>query len=55
VPAIPGLLEYRRDNKELYVRSDKTWNVIAQESKVFYWILYLAGNFVIVLLVEISE
>jgi hypothetical protein len=37
VPAVPGLLEYRKDNKELYVRANETWKVIAPEKKVFYW------------------
>jgi hypothetical protein len=35
VPAVPGLLEYRKDNKKLYVRENDTWEVIAQEKKVF--------------------
>ena len=34
VPAIDGLLEYRKDKQELYVRSNKTWNVLAPENKV---------------------
>ncbi|CAB4001604.1 Hypothetical predicted protein [Paramuricea clavata] len=34
VPAIDGLLEYRKDKQELYVRSNKTWNVLALENKV---------------------
>ena len=31
VPAVDGLLEYRKDKQELYVRSNKTWNVLAPE------------------------
>ena len=34
VPAVDGLLEYRMDKQELYVRSNKTWNVLARENKV---------------------
>lgn len=34
LPAIPGLLQYRKDKKELYVRANKTWKVIAPEKKV---------------------
>ena len=34
VPSVPGLITYRKDNKELYVRSNKTWKVIALEKKV---------------------
>ena len=34
VPSVPGLITYRKDNKELYVRSNKTWKVIAMEKKV---------------------
>ena len=34
VPDIDGLLEYRKDMQELYVRSNKTWNAIALEEKV---------------------
>ena len=34
VPAIDGLLEYRKDKQELYVRSNKTWNAVAQKNKV---------------------
>jgi hypothetical protein len=35
VPEIPGLLEYRKDTKELYLRANKTWKIIAPEKKVF--------------------
>jgi hypothetical protein len=34
VPAIDGLLEYRKDKQELYVRSNKTWNAVAQKQEV---------------------
>ena len=34
VPPIPGMLAYRKDNEELYVRADKTWKIIAQNEKV---------------------
>ena len=34
VSAVDGLLEYRMDKQELYVRSNKTWNVLARENKV---------------------
>ncbi|CAB3983921.1 Hypothetical predicted protein [Paramuricea clavata] len=34
VPDIDGLLEYRKDMQELYVRSNKTWNAIVLEEKV---------------------
>ena len=34
VPRIPGLLEYRKDEKKLYVRANKTWNVLTQEKEV---------------------
>ncbi|CAB4035578.1 Hypothetical predicted protein, partial [Paramuricea clavata] len=33
VPDIDGLLEYRKDMQELYVRSNKRWNAIALEEK----------------------
>ena len=35
VPEIPGLLEYRKDTKELYLRANKTWKIIAPEKKVY--------------------
>ena len=34
VPAIPGLLEYHNDQKKLYVRANKTWNLLTQEKEV---------------------
>jgi hypothetical protein len=34
VPPVAGLLEYRKDNKKLYIRSNGTWNVIGEEQKV---------------------
>ena len=36
VPAVDGLLEYRKDEQELYIRSNKTWNVLAPKNKVTY-------------------
>ena len=40
VPAIPGLLEYRKDQKKLYVRANKTWNLLAQEKEVVKDFMY---------------
>ena len=34
VPGIPGLLEYRKDEKKLYLRANKTWNLLTQEKEV---------------------
>ena len=34
VPAVDGLLEYRKDKQELYVRSNKTWNALALDNKL---------------------
>ena len=34
VPKVPGLLKYRKDTKELYVRANESWCVVAQEEKV---------------------
>ena len=34
VPAVDGLLEYRKDMQELYVRSNKTWNALALDNKL---------------------
>ena len=34
VPAVDGLLEFRKDKQELLVRANKTWNVLAPENKV---------------------
>ena len=34
VPAVDGLLEYRKDKQELYVRLNKTWNVLVLENKL---------------------
>jgi hypothetical protein len=36
VPAVPGLLEYRKDNKELYVRANETWKAIVSGKKVSF-------------------
>ncbi|CAB4032105.1 Hypothetical predicted protein, partial [Paramuricea clavata] len=34
VPAVPGLLKYRKDTKELYVRANDSWCVVPQEKKI---------------------
>ena len=34
VPKIAGLLEYRQDQKKLYLRANKTWNLLTQEKEV---------------------
>ena len=34
VPGIPGMLEYRLDQKKLYLRANKTWNLLTQEKEV---------------------
>ncbi|CAB3983885.1 Hypothetical predicted protein [Paramuricea clavata] len=34
VAGIDGLLEYRKDKQELYIRSNKTWNVLAQKNEI---------------------
>lgn len=34
IPAVPGLLGYRKDTEKLYLRSKDSWNVIAEEGKV---------------------
>ena len=34
VPAVPGLLKYRKDTEELYVRVNESWSVVAQEKMV---------------------
>ena len=34
MPAVPGLLEYRKDTKELYVRANESWSIVAQQEKV---------------------
>ena len=34
VPHVPGLLQYRKDNKKFYIRSNGSWNVIGEEKKV---------------------
>ena len=44
VPAVPGLLQYRKDNKKLYVRSNETWKVIAPEKKVFDHNIRIGGG-----------
>ena len=34
IPDIDGLLVYRKDKQELFLRSNKTWNGLLQSSKV---------------------
>ncbi|XP_028404228.1 uncharacterized protein LOC114526893 [Dendronephthya gigantea] len=34
VPAVDGLLEYRKDKQELYVRSKNEWSLLAKEAEV---------------------
>ncbi|XP_028390964.1 ryncolin-1-like [Dendronephthya gigantea] len=34
IPAAPGILTFRKDNQKLYLRSRKSWNVIAEEKKL---------------------
>ena len=34
VPSIAGIMEYRKDKKQLYIRVNKTWNEIAQKKEV---------------------
>jgi hypothetical protein len=33
VPEVPGLMEYRKDTKKLYLRANETWREIAPEKK----------------------
>jgi hypothetical protein len=32
---VPGALAYRKENKELYVRRNGTWNALALKNEVF--------------------
>ncbi|XP_028391559.1 fibrinogen-like protein A [Dendronephthya gigantea] len=34
IPAVPGILKFRKDNQKLYVRSHERWNAIAEEKKL---------------------
>ena len=34
VPSVAGMMEYRKDKKQLYIRVNKTWNEIAQKREV---------------------
>ena len=34
VPSVAGMMEYRKDKKQLYIRVNKTWNEIAQKKEV---------------------
>ena len=51
VPAIPGLLEYRKDQKKLYVRANKTWSLLTQEKEVKIRSLYYLYCAVLCLLI----
>ena len=35
VPDIDGLMEYREDKQELYLRLNKSWNALALKKEVF--------------------
>ena len=48
VPAVDGLLEYRKDKQELFVRSNNTWNVLAQETVSIIYLHYFMKSNVIV-------
>ena len=45
MPRIPGLLEYRQDQKKLYLRANKTWNLLTQEKEVIKELSYLSHTF----------
>ena len=34
VPPVPGIMQYRQDEKKLYIRSNETWEVLEPERKV---------------------
>ncbi|XP_028391545.1 uncharacterized protein LOC114516310 [Dendronephthya gigantea] len=34
IPAVSGILKFRKDNQKLYVRSNERWNAIAEEKKL---------------------
>ncbi|XP_028391389.1 uncharacterized protein LOC114516186 [Dendronephthya gigantea] len=34
IPAVSGILKFRKDNQKLYVRSNERWNAIAEDKKV---------------------
>ena len=34
MPNASGILEFREDNQELYVRANKTWSLLMQEKEV---------------------
>ncbi len=44
LPPVPGLLEYRKDTKKFYVRSNDTWNAIGEEEKVTWTVLLNSGT-----------
>jgi hypothetical protein len=48
VPWIPGLLAYRKDQKKLYVRANKTWALLTQEKEVkniYSTLIFFAHSF----------
>ena len=48
VPAVDGLLEYRKDKQELFVRSNNTWNVLAQETfSIIYLHFFMKSNVIV--------
>jgi hypothetical protein len=44
VPEVPGLLEYRKDTKKLYLRANETWREIAPEKKVHEYFFEVQFN-----------
>ena len=34
IPAVPGLLSYSQDNKQLYVNNGKQWDALSSETEV---------------------
>ena len=44
MPAVPGLLEYRKDTKELYVRANESWSIVPQQKKVSYEQKYTSAH-----------
>ena len=48
VPAVDGLLEYRKDKQELFVRSNNTWNALAQETvSIIYLHFFMKSNVIV--------
>ena len=38
VPAIAGMMMYQKDNRQLFIKVNKTWNEIAQKKEVNLYI-----------------